>query len=223
MDGDRLLGPDRVRAGDVVVAMASSGLHSNGYSLVRSIIDAPGAGLDLSAQPDELGQQLGAELLTPTQDLRQGLPGPGAGLRGQDVRARDGGGLAANLAGSCDADVSAVLDWATWQPALASTLLAERGGVPGPEPEQVFNMGVGMAAIVAPPDADGAVRLLAERGGARGCWSKSGPEPDLPGWSLRHRRHDRAANADRSRARSAGSWSQRAGAQNRIAGIAIFG
>src|SRR6266513_571721 len=63
-ESDRLLGPDRVRAGDVVLALASSGLHSNGYSLVRRVLGE--AGLALDAEPPELGRPLGEELLTPT-------------------------------------------------------------------------------------------------------------------------------------------------------------
>ncbi len=76
VDADRLLGPDRVRVGDAVIAMASSGLHANGFSLVRAIIDAPGAGLDLASQPDGLSQSLGAGTADAHPDLRQGLPGP---------------------------------------------------------------------------------------------------------------------------------------------------
>ena len=67
VDADRLLGPDRVRVSDTVIAMASSGLHSNGFSLVRAIIDAPAAALNLDSQPAGLSQSLGAELLTPTR------------------------------------------------------------------------------------------------------------------------------------------------------------
>ena len=67
VEADELLGPHRVLPGDVVIAMAASGLHANGFSLVRQIVDRPGAGLDLDAAPAELSQALGAELLTPTR------------------------------------------------------------------------------------------------------------------------------------------------------------
>src|SRR5215468_188233 len=67
VEADRLLGPDRVRRGDVVIAMASSGLHSNGFSMVRRVISRAGAALDLDETPPELGRPLGEELLTPTR------------------------------------------------------------------------------------------------------------------------------------------------------------
>ena len=164
VDADRLLGPDRVRAGDVVVAMASSGLHSNGYSLVRSIIDAPGAGLELTAQPAELSQPLGTELLTPTRIYARDCLALAGSCEVRTFAHVTGGGLAANLARVLPAGTAAVLDRGTWQPGPVFALLAARGNVPGPEMEQVFNMGVGMAAIVTPQDADRAVRMLTERG-----------------------------------------------------------
>ena len=86
VEADRLLGPDRVRPGDVVIAMASSGLHSNGYSLVRHVLDR--AGLALDAEPPELGRTLGEELLEPDPHLRPGLPRPGGRMRRARVRAR---------------------------------------------------------------------------------------------------------------------------------------
>jgi phosphoribosylaminoimidazole synthetase len=67
VEADKLLGPDRVRAGDVLIAMASSGLHSNGFSLVRKVIDQPGRPLALDSEPAGLGRSLGAELLAPTR------------------------------------------------------------------------------------------------------------------------------------------------------------
>jgi phosphoribosylformylglycinamidine cyclo-ligase len=170
VDADRLLGPGLVQVGDVVIAMASSGLHSNGFSLVRAIVDGPGSQLDLAAQPAELSQPLGAELLTPTRIYARDCLALADRLQVRTFAHVTGGGLAANLARVLPADADAVLDRATWQPAPVFGLLAGRGGVGVDEMERVFNMGVGMAAVIAPSDADEAVRLLAER--------------DVPAWVM---------------------------------------
>jgi phosphoribosylformylglycinamidine cyclo-ligase len=166
VEADRLLGPDRVRPGDVIVAIASSGLHSNGFSLVRHVID--GAGLDLDATVPELGRPLGEELLTPTRIYARdclALAGDGEVHAFAHVT---GGGLAANLARVLPPHADAVIDRATWSPPPVFGLLAERGGIAGDEMERVFNMGVGMVAVVAAPAADRALGLLAAR--------------DLPAW-----------------------------------------
>jgi phosphoribosylformylglycinamidine cyclo-ligase len=164
VDADRLLGPDRVRAGDAVIAMASSGLHSNGFSLVRSIIDAPGTGLDLDNQPAGLSQSLGAELLTPTRIYARDCLALAGSCAVRAFAHITGGGLAANLARVLPPGADAVLDRASWRPAPVFWLLAERGRVAADEMERVFNMGVGMVAIVAKQDSEHALRLLAERG-----------------------------------------------------------
>jgi phosphoribosylformylglycinamidine cyclo-ligase len=164
VDADSLLGPDRVVAGDAVIAMASSGLHSNGFSLVRSIIDQPGTALDLASQPVGLSQSLGAELLTPTRIYARDCLALAGHCAVRAFAHITGGGLAANLARVLPPDADAVLDRATWRPAPVFGLLGEHGNVPADEMERVFNMGVGMAAIVASGDSDRALRLLAERG-----------------------------------------------------------
>lgn len=163
VEAERLLGPDRVGLGDVVIAMASSGLHSNGYSLVRRVLNEPGAGLDLAAVPPELGRPLGEELLTPTRVYARDCL---ALAERCDVHAFahiTGGGLAANLARVLPPGADAVLDRATWTPQPVFGLLAARGGISGPEMERVFNLGVGMAAVVGADDADSALSLLASR------------------------------------------------------------
>ena len=164
VDADRLLGPDRVRVGDVVIAMASSGLHSNGFSLVRAIIDAPGAGLDLDSQPAELSQSLGAELLTPTRIYARDCLALADACAVRTFAHVTGGGLAANLARVLPPEADAVLERGSWQPGPVFGLLAERGNVAAAEMERTFNMGVGMVAVVAQADADRALGLLAERG-----------------------------------------------------------
>jgi phosphoribosylformylglycinamidine cyclo-ligase len=164
VEADELLGPDRVRPGDVVIAMASSGLHANGFSLVRRIIDAPAAGLQLAAEPAELGQQLGAELLTPTRIYARDCLALAASCDVHAFAHVTGGGLAANLARVLPPGADARLDRASWTPPPVFGMLAARGEVASAEMERVFNMGVGMAAITAATDADRALGQLADRG-----------------------------------------------------------
>ena len=170
VEADRLLGKSRVKVGDAVVAMAASGLHSNGFSLVRAIIDAPGARLDLDSQPAELSQPLGLELLTPTRIYARDCLALAETCAVRAFAHVTGGGLAANLARVLPSEADAMLDRGSWQPAPVYSLLAERGGVSAADMEQVFNLGVGMVAVVAPDDCDRALRLLAER--------------DVPSWVI---------------------------------------
>ena len=162
VEADEVLGPDRVRPGDAVIAMASSGIHSNGYSLVRHILAS--TDLTLESQPAELARPMGETLLTPTRIYAKDCL---ALARAGGVRAFShitGGGLTANLARSLPATVDAVLDRSSWEiPALFRVLQAH-GDVPQLEMDKTFNLGVGMIAIVAPDSADAALRLLAERG-----------------------------------------------------------
>jgi phosphoribosylformylglycinamidine cyclo-ligase len=162
VDADRLLGPDRVRTGDVVLGLASSGLHSNGFSLVRQVIER--AGLDLHDQPAELDQPLGAELLTPTRIYAADCLALADTVEVHAFAHITGGGLAANLARVLPADVDAVLDRGTWTPPPVFGLLAGHGRVDAAELERVFNQGVGMAAVVSADAADAAIALLAGRG-----------------------------------------------------------
>jgi phosphoribosylformylglycinamidine cyclo-ligase len=160
VEADRLLGPERVRAGDVVLAMPSSGLHSNGFSLVRSIID----GLDLAAVPSGLSRALGEELLIPTRIYARDCLALAAGAEVHAFAHVTGGGLAANLARVLPPHADAILDRATWAPAPVFGFLARQGRVATDDLERVFNQGVGMAAIVAAADADRALALLRDRG-----------------------------------------------------------
>ncbi|MDR3035321.1 MAG: phosphoribosylformylglycinamidine cyclo-ligase [Kitasatospora sp.] len=162
VEADDLLGPDRVRPGDAVLAMASSGVHANGFSLVRMVLSQAGLGLEVT--PPELGRPLGEDLLEPTRIYAQDC----LALAGEcDVHAYahvTGGGLAANLARVLPPGTAAVLDRGTWRPPPVFGLLAGHGRIARDEMERVFNMGVGMAAVVAPGAADRALRVLAGRG-----------------------------------------------------------
>ena len=173
VEADELLGPDRVREGDVLIGMASSGIHSNGYSLVRKVIDVVGWGLD--RQVDELGRTLGEELLEPTRvyaadclDLAVAFPVNGAdGQTGHGIRGFShvtGGGLAANLARVLPQGLEGRVDRSTWQIPAIFSLIGSLGQVPLADLERTLNLGVGMIAIVDPAVADAAVSRLNERG-----------------------------------------------------------
>jgi len=159
---DAVLGPARVRAGDAVVAMASSGLHSNGYSLARHVLlNVARIPLDSTA---DLGESLGEVLLTPTRIYAKDCLTLTAELDVHAFAHVTGGGLTANLARVLPDGLAASIDARSWQPAPIFGLIADRGGVTPAEMERTFNMGVGMVAVVAPEAADAAVALLNERG-----------------------------------------------------------
>ncbi|MFK4146259.1 phosphoribosylformylglycinamidine cyclo-ligase [Streptomyces sp. NPDC004065] len=163
VEADRLLGAERVREGDAVIAMAASGLHSNGYSLVRHVL-LERAGMSLDAHVDDFGRTLGEELLEPTRIYSLDCL---ALTRTTDVHAFShvtGGGLAANLARVIPDTLHAVVDRATWTPAPVFDLVGRTGGVERPELEKTLNMGVGMIAIVPRESADMALATLADRG-----------------------------------------------------------
>ena len=162
VEADALLGPARVREGDVAVAMASSGLHSNGYSLVRSIVRQAGVGLERSV--DDLGRTLGEELLEPTRIYTRDCLALADRFDVHAMAHVTGGGLAANASRVLPPGLDLVLDRSTWTPPRIFTLLGEWGGVGAEELERTFNMGVGMVALVDSRDADAAVGALADRG-----------------------------------------------------------
>lgn len=162
VEADEVLGPARVGPGDVVIGMASSGLHSNGFSLARQVLDR--AGLDLDAEIPELGQPLGLELLVPTRIYARDCLALAAHADVHAYAHVTGGGLAANLARVLPPGCDAVLDRGTWRPPAVFGVLASHGAVPAAEMERVFNMGVGMTAVLGRADVDRAVDLLAARG-----------------------------------------------------------
>ncbi len=164
VEADEVLGPDRVRPGDVVVAMASSGLHSNGYSLVRRVLELAGWGYDRHV--DELGRTVGEELLEPTRLYTLACLALAADPAAQ-VHAYShvtGGGLAANLARVLPAGLTATVDRSTWTPPPVFGLVARLGGVPRPDLERTLNTGVGMVAVVGADGADASVARLQQEG-----------------------------------------------------------
>ena len=162
VERDKILGAERVAAGDVVLAMESSGLHANGYSLVRHLLGKSGWSLDRHLP--ELGRTLGEELLTPTRIYARDCL---ALINAVEVHAMShitGGGLANNLARVIPPSCEVRIDRTTWEPSAIFGLIRQLGDISQPDMEATFNMGVGMVAVLPPDSADEAVRLLTGRG-----------------------------------------------------------
>lgn len=162
VEADEVLGPDRVRNGDVVIAMASSGLHSNGYSLARHVL-LEKAGLPLDGHMEEFDRTLGEELLEPTKIYTKDCLALADECEVHTFCHVTGGGLAGNLARVIPEGLTAELSRATWTPGQIFRTIETIGQVPQVEMEKTFNMGVGMVAVVAPKDRDRALAILTAR------------------------------------------------------------
>ncbi|MCI9889046.1 phosphoribosylformylglycinamidine cyclo-ligase [Micrococcales bacterium 31B] len=166
VDADKVLSAELVKRGDVILAMASSGLHSNGYSLVRRVLASAGWAYDREVA--ELGRTIGEEILTPTRVyaadclalLDDASIAPGVRVFSHVT----GGGLAANLARVLPQGLLATVDRATWARPLIFDLVGDLGRVPQRDLEGTLNLGVGMIAVLDPAVVDAAAALLAARG-----------------------------------------------------------
>jgi phosphoribosylformylglycinamidine cyclo-ligase len=173
VEATQLLGPGRVRPGDVVLAMASSGLHANGYSLVRSVLFPDGlrsqgqmgsTGWRLDQHVDDLGRTLGEELLEPTRIYARACLDLARDTETHAMSHITGGGLAANLERVLPVELVARIDRSTWALPPIFSLVAQAGGVAREDLERTLNCGVGMVALTVPEDAEAAVALLGSRG-----------------------------------------------------------
>ncbi|MDW3845180.1 MULTISPECIES: phosphoribosylformylglycinamidine cyclo-ligase [Micromonospora] len=165
VEESEILSPERVEVGDVVIAMRSSGLHSNGYSLVRHVLLGAGR-MRLDVVIDDFGRQrtLGEELLTPTKIYAQDCLKLIAEAEVRALAHVTGGGIPGNLVRVLPEHVDAVVNRSTWKPQPIFDLIQSKGRIEDPEMEATFNMGVGMFAIVSAEDADRALATLTGRG-----------------------------------------------------------
>lgn len=156
VEASKLLGPQNVKVGDVVLGMQSSGLHSNGYSLVRKIV--ADSGLDYRKTVAEFGSKtLGEVLLEPTRLYTGVLNNLLESDLGASVRAMShitGGGIAANLARVLPQGVALDVHRSTWSPAEVFRVLASWGKFSLESVEGTWNLGLGQALVVSAADAD---------------------------------------------------------------------
>ena len=163
VERDEILGPERIAEGDALIAVASSGLHSNGYSLVRHVL-LEQAGWTLDRHVDELGRTVGEELLEPTIVYAADLL---ALAHHSEVHAMchvTGGGLANNLARVMPSHLTATIERSTWSPAPIFRIVQKVGAVSQSDIEETLNMGVGMVIALPDDQVSEALEFLAGRG-----------------------------------------------------------
>ena len=172
VERSKILDGKAAAAGDALVAVASSGLHSNGYSLARRVFLPEAAGgvapdaapLALAQRVEALGTTLGDALLAPTRIYAKLANAVARELPVKGIAHVTGGGLPGNLPRVFPEGLRAVVDAKTWTPPPIFALLREQGNVPADEMFRTFNMGVGLVVIVPPAAVDGVLAAAKEHG-----------------------------------------------------------
>ncbi|MBR3293008.1 MAG: phosphoribosylformylglycinamidine cyclo-ligase [Oscillospiraceae bacterium] len=162
VDKENILRKEAVRPGDVILALPSSGIHSNGYSLVRKVFDVEHA--DLGRHIPELGQTLGEALLTPTRIYVKGVLAAIAAAEVHGVSHITGGGFYENIPRSLPDGLCANIDKAAIRTPALFELIRRLGEIPERDMFNTFNMGVGMSLVVSPDSADRARQALQREG-----------------------------------------------------------
>lgn len=162
VDKDKILDPTTQKAGDIVIALASSGVHSNGFSLVRKVFDVESA--DLNAYSEELGKPLGETLLTPTKIYVKSIMALLKAVKVKSISHITGGGFYENIPRSLPDGISAKIDRASIEVLPIFELIAKVGNIPERDMFNTYNMGVGMCVVVDKNDVDTTLNILNENG-----------------------------------------------------------
>ena len=164
VEKNQIIDGHKVAPGDIIIGIASSGPHSNGYSLIRKIIEVSGADLSMPFGSTTLADAL----MAPTQIYNKPLLALQREIKPHALAHITGGGLLENIPRVLPEGCSAVLDKSSWDMPPVFKWLAEAGRVAEEEMHRTFNCGVGMAVIVGPAKAETAIQLLTEQG--LNCW-----------------------------------------------------
>ena len=163
VDKSKILDKETMQEGDVLIALPSSGVHSNGFSLVRKVFQVEKGGLD--RRYDDLSQTLGETLLTPTRIyVKPVLALLKAGVRIRSISHITGGGFYENIPRSLAEGMTARIERSAVRVLPIFEIIAREGGIPERDMFNTFNMGVGMCLTVAAEDVDLALDSLADAG-----------------------------------------------------------
>ncbi len=163
VDKSKILDKETMQEGDVLIALPSSGVHSNGFSLVRKVFQVEKGGLD--RRYDDLSQTLGETLLTPTRIyVKPVLALLKAGVRIRSISHITGGGFYENIPRALAEGMTARIERSAVRVLPIFEIIAREGGIPERDMFNTFNMGVGMCLTVAAEDVDLALDILADAG-----------------------------------------------------------
>ena len=163
VDREKIIDNNTMKAGDVVIALPSTGVHSNGFSLVRKVFDVENA--DLTSPVEKLGgKSLGETLLTPTRIYVKPVLALLKEVAVKGISHITGGGFYENIPRSIPDGLGAKIERSKVRVLPIFDLIAEKGGISERDMFNTFNMGVGMSIVVAAEDAEKAVRILKENG-----------------------------------------------------------
>ena len=162
VDKDKILKPETQKAGDVIIGIKSSGVHSNGFSLVRKVFDI--SEKTISARYDELGATLGETLLTPTRIYVKAIMSLLDSVKVKSISHITGGGFYENIPRSLPQGISARIQRKDVQVLPIFDLIAKAGNVPERDMFNTYNMGVGMTVVVDSADVDKAIASLRASG-----------------------------------------------------------
>ena len=162
VDKKKIIDSEKINPGDVVIGLASSGVHSNGFSLVRKIFDVNKE--NLSKYYDELGQTLGDCLLTPTKIYVKPVLELMKNIEVKGVSHITGGGFYENMPRMLNDRVSLKINKNSFPRLPIFNLIQEQGNIPERDMFNTFNMGIGMSIIVKEEDKEKAIQILEEQG-----------------------------------------------------------
>ena len=163
VDKDKIIDNKTMREGDVIIALPSSGVHSNGFSLVRKVFDVENS--DIKTPLDVLGgKSIGETLLTPTKIYVKPVMELLKSVKVKGISHITGGGFYENIPRSIPDGLGAKIAKSDVKVLPIFKLIAERGGISERDMFNTFNMGVGMSIVVAPEDADRAIEILKSNG-----------------------------------------------------------
>ncbi len=162
VEKEKMLDGSKTREGDILIGIASSGVHSNGYSLVRKLIEVKG--YKYTDYIEEFGKTIGEELLTPTKIYVRSILKLSEEVELHAIAHITGGGIPGNLIRVLNNDLTAVIEEGSWEVLPVFKWIEKEGKVPREEMYKTFNMGLGMIIALPEKDKEKALKILEEMG-----------------------------------------------------------